>query len=135
MGPSVHVDRAVGVRPADVEDVHPLQLGEFDELDAVRRQELPDAARRLAPRVRLELEGAAIGKHRLRPRLERYRRGIGHRHPRAAIGQPDAFHVGSRAAQQHPAVRGSRRRSRRRPAGPARSTGRADASGATSLGD
>ena len=55
MRAAVGVDRAVRVRAADVEDVDPLDLGQLDELDAVRRQELADEPRRLAPRVRLEL--------------------------------------------------------------------------------
>src|SRR5690606_14426879 len=52
---SVHVHGAEGVRPADIEDVEPLLVGQIDELDTVRRQELPRRAGRLAPRVRLEL--------------------------------------------------------------------------------
>ena len=40
MRAAVHVDRAIGVRAADVEDEDALHLGELDELDAVRRQEL-----------------------------------------------------------------------------------------------
>ena len=70
MRAAVGVDGAIGVRPADVEDVDPLDLGKIDELDAVRRQELPHEARGLAPRVGLELVDAAIGEERLRPRLE-----------------------------------------------------------------
>ena len=71
MRPAIHVDRAVGVRAADVEDVDALQLGELDELDTVRRQELTHATRWLAPRVRLELVLAAVGVDRARPRLKR----------------------------------------------------------------
>ena len=71
MRAAVHVDRAIGVRTADVEDEDALQFGEFDDLDAVRRQELPDATRRLAPRVRFELILEAVGVDRLGPRLER----------------------------------------------------------------
>jgi hypothetical protein len=56
---------------ADVEDEDALQFWKLDELDAVRRQELADASRWLAARVRLELVLSAIGVDRSRPWLKR----------------------------------------------------------------
>ena len=70
MRAAVHVDRSVGVRPADVEDVDALQIGELDELDAVRRQELAEHAGGLASRVRLELVLLAVVEDGFRPRLK-----------------------------------------------------------------
>src|SRR5262245_39280427 len=70
MRTAVHVDRAIRVWTADVEDEDALQLGELRHLDAVGRQELTDTARRLASRVRLELIRQAIFVHAFGPRLE-----------------------------------------------------------------
>jgi hypothetical protein len=55
---------------ADVEDEEALQLWELDHLDTVRRQELTNATRWLASRMRFELILQAIGVHAFRPRLE-----------------------------------------------------------------
>src|SRR6185436_7924051 len=71
MRAAVHVDRAIGVRAADVEDVDALEFTELDDLDSVRREELARDARRFAPRVRLELVVLAIFEECLGPRLER----------------------------------------------------------------
>ena len=57
---AVHVDRAEGMRAADVEDVGHLLVRELDEFGSVRRQPLARPARRLAARVRLELVSPAI---------------------------------------------------------------------------
>ena len=73
MRAAVHVDGAIRVRAADVEDVEPLDLGQLDELDAVRRQELPREARRLAARVRLELVAPAASRTARSPKA-----GTGH---------------------------------------------------------
>src|SRR5262245_30805177 len=70
MRAAVHVDRAVRVGTTDVEDEDALQLCELDHLDTVRRQELANTARRLAPRVRLELVREAVFVHAFSPRLE-----------------------------------------------------------------
>ena len=40
MRAAVQVHRAIGVRAADVEDKHTLEFGKFDDLDAIRREEL-----------------------------------------------------------------------------------------------
>src|SRR5687768_7741445 len=68
---AIEVDRPVRVRTAVVHDVHALQLGDVDELGAVRRRELPRHARRLAPGMRLELVDLTDVIDRARPRLER----------------------------------------------------------------
>jgi hypothetical protein len=97
------------VRTADVEDEDALRLGQLDELDAVRRQELAGRARRLAAGVRLELVLLAIVVHRLGPRLERHlfvgRDGIEDAEDR----QPDAL-VLDRLAAENGAARGVARR-------------------------
>ena len=71
MRPAVHVDRPIAVWPADVEDVDALELGEIDELHAVRRQQDARDARGLASCVRLQLMGPAVGSQGPRPRLIR----------------------------------------------------------------
>src|SRR5215217_4585181 len=92
MRPAVHVDGPVGVRPADVEDVEPLDLGEVDDLDPIGRQELPGDAGRLAPRVRLQLVLETIVQDLPRPRLERKLGDlVGGIRKAAATGEPDAL--------------------------------------------
>ena len=83
MRAAVHVDRAEGVRPADVEDVDALGLGHVDEFHAVRRDELARSARRLAARMRLvALEVRLPGRmQRAGPWLE------GHRFERDVVRQ------------------------------------------------
>ena len=71
MRAAVHVDRAKRVRTADIENVEALQRRHLDELDAVRRLELPRRAAGLAARVRLELVDLPRVVQRFRPRLER----------------------------------------------------------------
>ena len=93
MRAAVHVDGPEGVRAADVEDVDALQLGQLDELDAVRRLELTDDARRLAARVRLEAMAFAILVERRGPRLKRNVRRDRRRHD-AARGQPQTLVAG-----------------------------------------
>ena len=70
---AIGVNRAEGVRSANVEDEDPLDLGNLEDLGAVRREELTLHPRRLAPRVRLELVDPAIRRNALRPRLIRNR--------------------------------------------------------------
>src|SRR5262245_30998581 len=67
---AIRVDRPVGVRAADVEDVDSLDLGQLDEFHAVRRQELAREAGRLAAGVRFELVLSTVREHRSRPWLE-----------------------------------------------------------------
>src|SRR5690606_36499833 len=122
MRTAVHVHGAEGVRPADIEDVEPLLLGQLDELDAVRRQELARGARGFAARMRLELVDLTAFVKSLRPRLERHlvrrRDRIGDTEERC----PHAFLCDRRAAEQHAAVLGARRRPRRREIRIARTT-------------
>src|SRR5688500_5781611 len=68
---AVHVDGAIGVWPADVEDVDALQLRHLDALDSVSRLERARDARSLAAGMRFKLVELAIGVERRRPRLER----------------------------------------------------------------
>src|SRR6185295_6157024 len=114
MRAAVHVDLAIGVRAADVEDEDALDLRQLDELDAVRRQELAHEPRRLAARVWLELVPVAIGEQCLSPRLERHRFGRLDRLSAAATWQEHAFVARRRAAEQHAAFGVARRRSGRR---------------------
>src|SRR5688572_26596677 len=94
MCPAIQVDRAIRVRTSDAEDVDLLELGELDDLDAVRRQKLAHAARRLAACVRLELVLVAVGVDRLGPWLEGNRRGNRVRRCRAsAAWQPHTLLV------------------------------------------
>ena len=113
MRAAVHVDRAEGVRAADVEDVDALQLGQLDELDAVRREELPRDARRLAPRVRLELVALTICEERLRPRLERSVFQARADSGSTAPGSHTPFSVGVAPPRRTRAVGAARRRLRR----------------------
>src|SRR5574339_453266 len=71
MRAAVHVDGAIGVRAADVEDVDALEFAELDDLNSVRCEELARDAGRFATRVRLELVVLAIFEERLGPWLER----------------------------------------------------------------
>src|SRR5690606_1881318 len=112
----VHVDRAERVRTADIEDVDSLLLGQIDELDAVRRQELPRGAGRLAARVRFELMDLAVVVKRLRPRLERHLFVIRDRIGNTEERRPYALLLRRPAAEQDAAVLRARRRSRRRSA-------------------
>ncbi len=41
---AVHVDLAIGVRAADIENVEALQFLDLDDFDAIWRQKLPDRA-------------------------------------------------------------------------------------------
>ena len=59
MAAAVHVDGAPGVRPADVEDVDPLRLGQLDDLDAVGGHERPRHTGGLAARVRRDRSPSA----------------------------------------------------------------------------
>ena len=52
---SIHINDAVRVRPADIENVNPLQFWKIDELHTVRREKLSRASRRLAACVRFKL--------------------------------------------------------------------------------
>ena len=91
MRTAVHVDGAVGVRAADVEDIDALQLGEVYELHAIRRQELTRDARRLATGVWLELVLLPVVVDRTGPRLERHLSGpqrIGSRMPKTGSHRP-----------------------------------------------
>ena len=51
----IHINDAVRVRPADIENVNPLQFWKIDELHTVRREKLSRASRRLAACVRFKL--------------------------------------------------------------------------------
>src|SRR5882672_10193937 len=110
MRAAVHVDDAEGVRPADVEDVEALDLGQLDELDAVGREELPRGARRLAARVRLELVHLPRVVERARPRLERHGVERGNRRCDAELRRPHALVRRRGAAEQHAATLVARRR-------------------------
>src|SRR5690606_8728530 len=101
MRASVHVDGAEGVRAADVENVEALLLGQLDELDAVRRQELARGPGRLAAGMRLELVNLASVVERLRPRLERHLVGGSDRVGDAEEWRPNAFLLDRRASEQH----------------------------------
>src|SRR5215216_6200461 len=104
MGAAIHVDRAEGVRPADVENIDLLLVRQLDELDAVWRLELAGDARRLAARVRLELVDLAIGEQRTRPWLDRQLiDGFDGRASDARTGQPDTLVSWRRALQEHSA--------------------------------
>src|SRR5690349_4979820 len=72
--PSIHIDRAIGMRTTDVEDVNQLLLGKLDELHSIRRDELPGSSRSLAPRMRLVAFKSllAIIMQRPGPILERH---------------------------------------------------------------
>src|SRR5262245_58984635 len=91
VAPAVHVNRAEGVRTADVEDEDALDFRNLENLCAVGRQELTLHSRRLAPRVRLELVEPAILGDRLRPRLIRNLRTT--TAANAATANPYAFFV------------------------------------------
>jgi hypothetical protein len=101
------------VRAADIEHVRALDLRQFKELDAVRREELSGDTRGLAPRMRLELVRTAILGQRLRPRLvgdvgepERVRN---HR-----SGQPDALFLRRLTDDDVPVLRARHRTIRER---------------------
>src|SRR5262245_7107459 len=94
---AVHVDRPVGVRAADVEDVGDLRLGQFQEFGTVRRQPLTRAPRRLAAGVRFELHPAAIVGHRARPRHVRNRRAWPGRATAEAAGSTSCCAAGTTA--------------------------------------
>src|SRR5687768_5098558 len=100
------------MRPADIEDVDPLLLGDLDELDAVWRLYLPHTSRRLAARVRLELMRQAVVVHLPGPRLKRHfvqrREVAAEREDR----HPDAFTAVRRAGDCHAPRRQPRRRHR-----------------------
>src|SRR6185503_10095046 len=52
MRASIHIDDAETVRPADIEDEHPLKVTHLDKLEPVRRTDLARAGRRFASRMR-----------------------------------------------------------------------------------
>ena len=115
MRAAVHVDRAKRVRAADIEDVDALQLRHLDELDAVRRQELPRRAAGLAARVRLELVDLPRVVERLAPTAGTAsgRPGlIGSVMPNIGVQTP--FSSGVAPHRMHAAVGVARRRARRR---------------------
>ena len=106
MRAAVHVNRSVSVRPADVEDVDALQIGELDELDAVRCQELAEHTRGLTACVGFELVLLAVLEDGFRPRLkgcvlEPQRVGCD------TTGEPHAFFL-RRIAKYHVAARCTR---------------------------
>ena len=68
---AIHINDAEGVGPADIHDVHALEFRPVHELDAIRSDELANAAGRLATRVRFELVRRAVIIEGLRPWLER----------------------------------------------------------------
>src|SRR5215216_6471208 len=99
---SIHVDRAEGVRPADVEEVDALRVGELDEFDTVRRLKLPRDAGRMTARMRLEFVDLAVLEHLARPRLERQLIDwLDRRTGDAGTRQPDALFFRRRAAENH----------------------------------
>src|SRR5262245_34907254 len=69
---AIHIDRPPRVRPSDVEDVDPLFLGHIDELDSIRRDELPGPAAGFTTRMRLVAfkRGLTISVQRPGPRLK-----------------------------------------------------------------
>src|SRR5688572_11417147 len=106
----VHVDRAEGVRPADVEEVDLLLVWQLDELNAVRRLEFARDAGGLAPCVRLELVDLTISEDRARPRPERQLINRLNRNASdAGSRQPDAFLRGCGPLQQDATGRVARR--------------------------
>src|SRR6187200_1586438 len=112
MRAAVHVDRAIGVRSADVEDVDALEFTQLDDLHSVWREELARDAGWFAARVRLELVVLAILEERLGPRLERrVLQSQWIRDDRAR--KPDALFLRSCTAEQHVTIGAARRRLRR----------------------
>src|SRR5262249_57249066 len=92
MRPAVNVDRPIGMRPADIENVDALQFGNVDELDAIRREKLTRTTGRLAAGVRLELIQPAIGIHARCPRLKRDCLGVLTRRGKTPLArQPHTF--------------------------------------------
>ena len=100
MRPAIHKDGPVGMRPADIEDVYPFDLRDLDDLGAVRGQPLAGSAGGLAPGVRLQWAGAAIGDQFTRPRLVRRLAAIDGRH--SAASDPEA-RLAQGCAEQHTA--------------------------------
>src|SRR5678810_918298 len=100
MRPAIHVYRAIGVRPADVEDVDALEFLQFDELDAVGREERARDTRWLAARVRLELVDHAVGEYAAGPRLERHVLHVGFGDRTASGWEPHAVAIFRRRATE-----------------------------------
>src|SRR5687768_17510540 len=96
MAAAIHINRPEGVRAADIEDIDSIQLGQLDDLDAVRRHERARHARRLTPRVRLELMRVAVGDDRARPRLQG--RVVA---PPDTAADPDPLVLDGRTAEQN----------------------------------
>jgi hypothetical protein len=107
------------MRSADIEDVDTLQVGQLDELDAIRCLHLAGGARWLAAGMRFEPVRLPILVERFCPRLERDFGGVRERRGDDARGQPDALFTRRSTLQQHaPGHRPGRRSGGPSPAPP-----------------
>ena len=104
MRTAVEINRAVGVRAADVEDEDPLKLRQLDDLHTVRGQQLARGARGLAARMRFEPVPHTLAGEYTCPGLERDRPGIDEDRGAAFPRKPDTLDAG-RCAEEHPAIR------------------------------
>ena len=115
------------MRPTDVPDVDALDLRQLEDLEPVRRDELPRPARRLAAGVRLGPQRLAMARVHQRPGpvLERNGVDVNRRvHVRfrlvafrvdrqSAVADPDAV-VARERSENHAAIGPARRRARGR---------------------
>ena len=110
---TVHVNDAIRVRPSDIHDKHPLQVGALNKVDTVGRLKLTCGAGRMAARVRFQFVDLAIFIQPFRPRLEGNRFDRGECGTTAEIrsipGKPNSLFIG-----RAPKVRGAVTQTRHR---------------------